>query len=50
MFVAKHFISNLVKRYREYTSCFNRWKYMVSTGLQVLETATSSSLFNRKVS
>jgi putative transposase len=43
MFVAEHFILNLVKRYGEYTSSFNRWKYMVSTGLQVPETATSSS-------
>jgi transposase-like protein len=42
---AERFISNLVKRYGEYTSCFSKWRYMVSTGLQVLETATSSHPF-----
>ena len=36
IFVAERFISNLMKRYGEYTSCFNWWRYVVSTGLQIL--------------
>ena len=40
MFVAERFILNLVKRYGEHPVSTD-WRYMVSTGLQILETAAS---------
>jgi hypothetical protein len=41
MFVAERFILNLVKRYGEHPVSTDMEVYMVSTGLQVLETAPS---------
>ena len=41
MFVAERFILNLVKRYGEHLPVSTDWRYMVSTGLQILETAAS---------
>lgn len=38
MFVAERFLSGLVKIHGKH--CFNRWRYLVSTGLQVPETKT----------